>query len=97
VVKEKQSPTLPTSVPAELALQTKAKPKIFQDLQRIPAESETSPFVAAMIGSKNPSGRPTIQIGYGKLAASHPDALGRKNAMRVEEPGCLFVKTSVDF
>ena len=85
------------SVLTELAFQTKASPQICQNLQRSPAEPETSPLVEAVIGSKNPSARSTFGVGFGKITTDNPDALGRKNAMRLEEPGCLFVKTSVNF
>lgn len=92
VVQTKQNSAL-----AELAFQTKASQQLCQDLQRSPAEPEMSPLLAAVLGSKNPSTRRTFRLGYGKMATDNPDALGRKNAMRLEEPGVLYVKTSVNF
>ena len=80
---------------SEMALQTKASPQICQNLQRSPIAGETSPLVAAVIGARNSGNKSKLRVGYGKLAPDMVDASGKR--IRIEEPGCLYVKTSVSF
>jgi hypothetical protein len=51
-------------------------------------------MMRAIVGSNNPT---TVRIGYGKPTSATSDGLGTKNGTRLEDHGCLYVKTSLNF
>ena len=57
-----------------------------------------SPLANAIIGSSDSEKRgKSFRIGYGKMLADNSRTVGTRNGTLLEEPGCLYVKTTVRF
>jgi hypothetical protein len=92
LVAKKVKPSVLISV-AEPAEQKPTNP-----MQRAVTSNTSPALVKAVIGSEQTNdNHAQVRIGYGKMLADNSSTVGHKNGTRLEEPGCLYVKTSVNF
>lgn len=89
---------LPEASVAALASRDMVDLAVYEQLERTQHPSAQPTLLEAIFGSTQPaSSRAKVNIGYGRTFMDFSNTVGAKNGTRLQEPGCLYVKTSIHF